>query len=52
MYIYIYITTPEFGKLRAENFAAQLKQTNLASKGGISHFVNKTDFHKKTIELQ
>ena len=36
-----YITTPEFNKLTAENFAAILKQVNLASK---SDFVNKTDF--------
>ena len=30
-----YITTPEFNKLTAENFAARLKQTNLASKNNI-----------------
>ena len=36
-----YIATPEFNKLTAENFAAILKQVNLASK---SDFVNKTDF--------
>ena len=33
-----YITTPEFNKLNAENFAARLKQVNL---------VTKTDFHNK-----
>ena len=33
-----YITTPEFKKLTAENFAARLKQANL---------VTKTDFDKK-----
>ena len=39
-----YITTPEFNKLTAENFAARLKQTNLASKSDIVNFVKKTDF--------
>ena len=33
-----YITTPEFNKLTAENFAARLKQANL---------VTKTDFDDK-----
>ena len=34
-----YITTPEFNKLTAENFAARLAQANL---------ITKTDFDKKT----
>ena len=33
-----YVTTPEFNKLKAESFAARLKQANL---------VNKTDFDNK-----
>ena len=33
-----YITTPEFNKLTAENFAARLTQANLASKNDISNF--------------
>ena len=37
-----YITTPEFNKLLAENFAARLVQANL---------VTKTDFHNKLINL-
>ena len=31
-----YITTPEFNKLTSENFAARLKQANLASKSDIA----------------
>ena len=34
----------EFDKLTSENFAARLKQVNLASKSSIANFVNKTDF--------
>ena len=36
-----YITTQEFNKLTAENFAARLKQTNLANKADIDDFVEK-----------
>ena len=40
-----YITTPEFNKLTAENFAARLKQANLVTKTG---FDNKlTSFNKR-----
>ena len=35
-----YITTPGFNKLKSENFAARLKQANLASKSDIANFVN------------
>ena len=31
-------------ELTSENFAARLKQSNLASKSDIANFVNKTDF--------
>ena len=34
-----YITAPEFNKLTAKNFGAQLAQTNLASKNNIANFV-------------
>ena len=37
-----YITTQEFSKLNAENFAARLNQDNV---------VNKTDFSNKLISL-
>ena len=37
-----YITTPEFNKLRAENFAARLAQANL---------ITKTDFDEKMSSL-
>ena len=37
-----YITTQEFNKLKAENFAARLKQADL---------VNKNDFDKKLIKF-
>ena len=39
-----YITTPEFNKLTSENFAARIKQANVASKSYIANLVNKTDF--------
>ena len=42
-----YITTPEFNKLTSENFAAKLKQANLAIKNDITNFVNQTDFDNK-----
>ena len=42
-----YITTREFNKLTAENFAARLKQANLVTK---SDFDNKlTSFNKRII---
>ena len=34
----------EFDKLTSEDFAARLRQVNLASKSGIANFVNKIDF--------
>ena len=46
-----YITSPEFNKLTAENFAAILKRANLVSKNEIAKFVNKTDFDNKLISL-
>ena len=36
-----YITTPEFNKFTAENFAARLAQANLPSKKDIANFVKK-----------
>ena len=39
-----YITTQEFNKLTAKNFAARLKQVNLASKNDIVSFVKKDRF--------
>ena len=39
-----YITTQEFNKLPAENFAARLKQANLSTKAGINDFAGETDF--------
>ena len=42
-----YITTPEFNKSTAKNFAARLAQANLASKSDIVNFVKKTDFDDK-----
>ena len=46
-----YITTPEFNKLTAKNFAARLAQGNVANKSDIANFVNKTDFDKKLKNL-
>ena len=34
-----YITTPKFNKLTAENFAARLKQANLASQNDTADFI-------------
>ena len=42
----IYIITQELNKLTADNFAARLKQANLASKNDIANFVKK-DFLMK-----
>ena len=39
-----YITTPEFNKFTSENFAARIKQSNVASKSYIANLVNKTGF--------
>ena len=43
----IYITTQEFTKLTSENFAARLKQVNLATKNQIADFVKQKDFDNK-----
>ena len=40
------ITTPEFNKLTAENFAARLEQRNLANKSFVG-FVKNRDFDNK-----
>ena len=36
-----YITTPEFNKFTAKNFAARLAQANLASKNEIANFLKR-----------
>ena len=41
------MTTPEFNKLREDNFAARLAQANLVSKNDIAALVKKTDFDDK-----
>ena len=46
-----YITTPEFDKLTAENFATKLAQAYLASKSGIANFVKNRDFDNKPKKL-
>ena len=46
-----YITTPEFDKLTAENFATKLAQANLGSKSGIANFVKNRDFDNKPKKL-
>ena len=42
-----YITTWEFDKLKSENFALRLTQTNLASKNDMAIFVKETDSNDK-----
>ena len=46
-----YITTKEFNKLLADNFAARLKQANLAYKNDIANFAKKTYFDEKLINI-
>ena len=46
-----YISTPEFNKSSAENFAVRLVQANLASKNDIVYFVKKTEFDDKLKNL-
>ena len=46
-----YITTPEFNKLVAENFAVRLAQANLASKNDIANFLKKANFDDKLKSL-
>ena len=41
------ITTLEFNKIIAENYAARLAQANLASKSNIANFLKKTDLDDK-----
>ena len=47
-----YITTPEFIKLTAANFATRLAQANLASKSDIGSFIKKTDFDDKLEKIK
>ena len=47
----LYITTQEFNKLTADNFAARLAQANLASKDDITKFLKKTNFDDKLKEV-
>ena len=44
-----YFTTPEFNKLLAEDFAARIKQVNVATKANFDDFVEKTDEKLKTL---
>ena len=46
-----YITSLEFNKLIAENFAARLAQANLASKSHIANFLKMTKFDEKLKNL-
>ena len=47
-----YVTTKEFNKLSAENFASRLAQANLASKNDSVASVKKTDFDDKLKKLK
>ena len=46
-----YITTAEFDKIIAKNFAARLAQGNIASKSDFADFVKKTGFDDKLKNL-
>ena len=45
------ITTPEFNRLRAENFSARLAQENLESQNDIYNFVKKDKLDHKLRNL-
>ena len=45
------ITTPEYNKLMAENFAARLKQAKLATKDDIADFVENACFYEKLTNI-
>ena len=47
-----YISTQEFNRLTAENFAARLKQSNLPIKNDIADFVKKANFGAKVTDIQ
>ena len=42
-----YITTEEFNKLTADNFAARIKEAKLVTKTDIADFPQKTDLNDK-----
>ena len=46
-----YITTQKFNKSYSENFAARLKQANLATKADITDFLEQTNFDDKLKNL-
>ena len=46
-----YITTQEFKRLTAQNFATRLNEANLATIADIDNFVEKTDFDDKLKNL-
>ena len=46
--MYMYINTPEFYTLTAENFTARSTQANLERKNDIAALVKKTDFDDKS----
>ena len=46
-----YITTEEFNRLTADNFAARLSKVKLATKADIANFVKKADFNVKRKNL-
>ena len=46
-----YITTQKFNKITTDNFAAKLKQANLASKNNIGDFVKNIYIDEKLINV-
>ena len=45
------ITTQEFNKFTAENFAARIKQADLETKADIANFIREADFDDKPKNL-
>ena len=42
-----YFSSQEINKFTSDNFAVRLKQSNVATKADIDHFIEKADFHEK-----
>ena len=42
-----YFSSQEINKFTSDNFAVRLKQSDVATKADINHFIEKADFHEK-----
>ena len=46
-----YFSSQEINKFTSDNFAVRLKQSDVATKADINHFIEKADFHEKQKKL-